>query len=61
MIVTLLAALIAAFALTPVSLTAGASGAVVLPSDTHSGGPTGSPVPIRMPAPSDTHSGGPTG
>ena len=26
-----------------------------------SGGPTGSPLPVRIPAPSDTYSGGPTG
>jgi DNA-binding CsgD family transcriptional regulator len=54
MIAALLAALIAAFAPTP----------VVSPSDTHSGGPTGSPVPhvqpggLNIDGPS---SGGPTG
>jgi hypothetical protein len=59
MIVTLLAALIAAFASIHGSPTTGPIGTVVSPSDTHSGGPTGSALPIA--APSDTHSGGPTG
>ncbi|MEA2663097.1 MAG: hypothetical protein QOI11_41 [Candidatus Eremiobacteraeota bacterium] len=61
MIVTLFAALLAAFAPVHGSLTVGTIGAVVSPSDTHSGGPTGATLPIGMPTPSDTHSGGPTG
>lgn len=64
MIAALLAALIATFALTPDSLTLGTFGAAVAPSDTHSGGPTGVPVPHVQPGSLNIDgpsSGGPTG
>jgi hypothetical protein len=70
MIVTLLIALLATFSPVPSGdlLNGGASAVpphaqqgVLSIDGVSSGGPTGSSVPIRMPAPSDTHSGGPTG